>query len=110
MRRTHEIAFPAHSVVHSRREGLCPDFLRRLATLFAQNDRAFNGRTLLKDSQFSFRDSEFREAAMQTDHKLRKNHANDVFVQIFESGEMDCNFAVEHALLIGLAYFAGHGE
>ena len=46
---------------------------------------------------------------MQTDHKLRENHANDVFVQIFESGEMDCNFAVEHALPIGLAFFADHG-
>ena len=45
---------------------------------------------------------------MQTDHKLREN-PNDGFVQTFESGEMDSNFTVENALLIGLASFAVHG-
>jgi hypothetical protein len=79
------------------------------ATLFRQNDRAINRRTLRKDLQFSFRHGELREAAMQTDHELRKD-PHDGFVQTFESGEMDSNFAVENALLIGLASFAVHSE
>jgi 4,5-DOPA dioxygenase extradiol len=33
-------SLPAHSVVHSRGEGWCPDLFRRSATLFGQNDRA----------------------------------------------------------------------
>jgi hypothetical protein len=95
------------SVVHSPREGLCPDFLRRSATLFGQNDRTLNRRMLRKDLQFSFSDGEFREAALQTDHQLREN-PNDVFVQTFESGEMDSNFAVEPALTVGLALLTHH--
>jgi hypothetical protein len=46
---------------------------------------------------------------MQTNHKLREN-PNDGLVLTFESGEMDSNFAVENALLFGMASFAGHGE
>jgi len=62
-----------------------------------------------KDLQFSFRHGELREAAMQTDHELRKN-PHDGFVQTIEAGKMDGSFAVEHALLIGMACFTGHGE
>jgi hypothetical protein len=102
-------SFPSHSVVHSRREGLCSDVSRSSATLFGQNDRTLNRRTLRKDLQFSFRHGEFRETTMQTDHELRKN-PHDGFVETFDSAEMDGNFAVEHALLIGLASFAGHEE
>jgi hypothetical protein len=63
---------------------------------------------LQKDLPFSFRHGEFREAAMQADHKLRED-PNDGLVQTFESGEMDSKFAGEYPLLIGLAFFAGHG-
>ena len=102
-------SLPSHSVVHSRQEGLCPDSSRRSAPLFGQNDRTLNRRALRKDLQFSFRHGEFRETTMQTDHKLREN-PNDGFVQTFESREMDSNFAVENALLFGMASFAGHDE
>jgi len=46
---------------------------------------------------------------MQTDDQLRED-PNDLFVQTFESGKMDSNFAIEHALLIGLASFARHHD
>jgi hypothetical protein len=104
-----EISIPTHSVVHSRREGWCPHFFRRSATLSLQNYCTVHWRTFLKDLQFPFRNRELREAAMQTHHQLRKD-PHDGFVQTFESGEMDGNFAIKHALLIGMANFAGHGE
>lgn len=63
---------------------------------------------MLKDLQLPFGNGELCEATMQTDHKLRKN-PHDGFVQTFESGEMDSKFAGEYPLLIGLAFFAGHG-
>src|SRR5690348_3955520 len=69
---------PAHSVVLSRLYVFRPDFFRKSATLFGQNDRALNGRTLPKDLQFSFGHGKFREAAMQTDHDLRKTHTMDL--------------------------------
>jgi hypothetical protein len=51
---------------------------------------------------------ELREAAMQADHELRKN-PHDGFVQTFESGEVDSNFAAERSLLFGMTFFTGHG-
>ena len=68
-----------------------------------------HGSTLLKDLQLPFRNDELRGTAMQADHELRKN-PHDGFVQTLESPEVDGNFAVEHALLIGIACFTGHGE
>ena len=46
---------------------------------------------------------------MQADNKPREDK-NGGLVQTFKSREMDSNFAVERPLLIGLAFFAGHGE
>ena len=46
---------------------------------------------------------------MQTDHELGEN-PHDGLVQTFKSPEMNGDFTVEHALLIGLASFAVHSE
>jgi len=64
---------------------------------------------LLKNLQLPFGNGELREAALQTDHKLRKN-PYDGFFQPCESGEMDGNLAVKHVLLFGMASIAGHGK
>ena len=61
-----------------------------------------------KDLQLRFRNGELCEAAMQTDHDLRKN-PHDGFIQTFEISEMDGNFAVEHSLAIGMASLTLHG-
>jgi hypothetical protein len=59
--------------------------------------------------QLPFRDGELREATIQTNDDLRKN-PHDGFVKAFESAEVDRKFTVEHALVIGMASFTGHGE
>jgi len=46
---------------------------------------------------------------MKTDGELRKNKDHG-FIQTFVSGEMDSNFAVENALLVGMAPFTIHGD
>src|SRR5580765_3020050 len=69
-----------------------------------KNHRTPHGRTLLKDLQLPFGNGELRVAALQTDHKLRKN-PDDGFFQPFASGKMDGNFAIEHVLLFGAASF-----
>jgi hypothetical protein len=51
--------------------------------------------------------SELREATMQTDHDVLKNHHNG-FVQAFESGMMDDNFTAELTLVIVIALLTGH--
>jgi len=45
---------------------------------------------------------------MQTDRKLRK-YPDDGFVQTFEAGEMDRNFAVKSALAVETAPITCHG-
>jgi len=46
---------------------------------------------------------------MKTDGELRKNK-DQGFIQTLVSGEMDSNFAVENALLVGMAPFTVHGD
>jgi len=46
---------------------------------------------------------------MKTDGELRKNK-DQGFIQTFVSGKMDSNFAVENALLVGMAPFTVHGD
>ena len=46
----------------------------------------------------SFRHSEFRDATIQTDNKLRK-YPDDGLVNVFQSGEMDPHLRVEFALI-----------
>jgi hypothetical protein len=72
---------------------------RRLGYPLEKNCRTGNGRATLKNLQFPFGNCELREAAMETDHELRKNK-HQGFVQTFGFGEMNGNFAVENALLV----------
>jgi hypothetical protein len=51
-----------------------------------------------KLAQFSFRHSEFRVDAIQTDNKLRE-YPHDGLVNVFQSGEMDADLPAELALV-----------
>jgi hypothetical protein len=78
-----------------------------LKVALGKNRRTLHWRTILKDLQLPLGDSELGKAATKTDRELRKDK-HDGFVQTFEPGEMNGEFAIENALLIGIAPFACH--
>lgn len=74
-----------------------------------KNCRTVNGRTAVKNPQLSCGNCKLREATMKTDGELRKDK-DQGFIQTFAPAEMDSNFAVENALLVGMAPLTVHGD